>query len=62
MASNRWYPTSTRLPDGSAIILGGAQYSGWTNSEEVNNPTYEFYPAKNINGYNGMYYAGLRCW
>ncbi|KAJ7905128.1 glyoxal oxidase N-terminus-domain-containing protein [Mycena leptocephala] len=54
MASNRWYPTSTRLPDGSAIILGGAQYSGWTNSEEVNNPTYEFYPAKNINGYNGL--------
>ncbi|KAF7342070.1 putative fungistatic metabolite [Mycena venus] len=54
MASNRWYPTSARLPDGSAIILGGAQYSGWTNSEEMNNPTYEFYPVKNINGQNGL--------
>ncbi|KAJ7662113.1 glyoxal oxidase N-terminus-domain-containing protein [Mycena polygramma] len=54
MASNRWYPTSARLPDGSAIILGGAQYSGWTNSEVMNNPTYEFYPAKNINGFNGL--------
>ncbi|KAJ7792251.1 glyoxal oxidase N-terminus-domain-containing protein [Mycena olivaceomarginata] len=54
MASNRWYPTSTRLPDGSAIIIGGTLYSGWTNSEVMNNPTYEFYPAKNINGYNGL--------
>ncbi|KAJ7120963.1 glyoxal oxidase N-terminus-domain-containing protein [Mycena epipterygia] len=54
LGSNRWYPTSARLPDGSAIILGGALYSGWTNSEDSNNPTYEFYPAKNINGYNGL--------
>ncbi|KAJ7701836.1 glyoxal oxidase N-terminus-domain-containing protein [Mycena rosella] len=54
LASNRWYPTSARLPDGSAIILGGAQYSGWTNSDIANNPSYEFYPAKNISGYNGI--------
>ncbi|KAK7042275.1 putative fungistatic metabolite [Favolaschia claudopus] len=54
MSSNRWYPTSTRLPDGSAIILGGAQTSGWSNSDDVNNPTYEFYPAKNVDGYNGL--------
>ncbi|KAJ7846109.1 glyoxal oxidase N-terminus-domain-containing protein [Mycena olivaceomarginata] len=51
---NLWYPTSTRLPDGSAIIIGGTLYSGWTNSEVMNNPTYEFYPAKNINDYNGL--------
>lgn len=25
----------------------------WTNFEDLNNPTYEFYPPKNINGYNG---------
>ncbi|KAJ6591192.1 glyoxal oxidase N-terminus-domain-containing protein [Mycena vulgaris] len=54
LGSNRWYPTSARLPDGSAIILGGSMYSGWTNSEVSNNPTYEFYPAKNINGQNGL--------
>ncbi|KAJ7481720.1 glyoxal oxidase N-terminus-domain-containing protein [Mycena latifolia] len=54
LGSNRWYPTSARLPDGSAIIIGGSMYSGWTNSDASNNPTYEFYPAKNINGYNGL--------
>ncbi|KAJ7173130.1 glyoxal oxidase N-terminus-domain-containing protein [Mycena crocata] len=54
LGSNRWYPTSARLADGSAIVLGGSLYSGWTNSEVSNNPTYEFYPAKNINGYNGL--------
>lgn len=26
---------------------------GWTNFKELNNPTYEFYPAKSINGFNG---------
>ncbi|KAJ7093924.1 glyoxal oxidase N-terminus-domain-containing protein, partial [Mycena belliarum] len=54
LGSNRWYPTSARLPDGSAIVLGGSMYAGWTNSELNNNPTYEFYPAKNVNGYNGL--------
>ncbi|KAJ7057175.1 glyoxal oxidase N-terminus-domain-containing protein [Mycena amicta] len=54
MASNRWYPTSARLPDGSAIILGGMLYSGWSNSEDTNNPTYEFYPVKNVSGSNGL--------
>ncbi|KAJ7757149.1 glyoxal oxidase N-terminus-domain-containing protein [Mycena metata] len=54
LGSNRWYPTSARLPDGSAIVIGGMLYSGWSNSETTNNPTYEFFPAKNINGYNGL--------
>ncbi|KAF8594625.1 hypothetical protein BDV93DRAFT_458595, partial [Ceratobasidium sp. AG-I] len=54
LSSNRWYPTSARLPDGSAIIIGGQTKSDWTNSASLNNPTYEFFPAKNINGYNGL--------
>ncbi|KAJ7291038.1 glyoxal oxidase N-terminus-domain-containing protein [Mycena rebaudengoi] len=54
LGSNRWYPSSTRLPDGSALIIGGQFYSGWTNSEVTNNPTMEYYPAKDINGFNGL--------
>ncbi|KAF8738930.1 Copper radical oxidase, partial [Rhizoctonia solani] len=54
LTSDRWYPSSARLHDGSVIILGGQITAGWTNSESVNNPTYEFFPAKNINGYNGL--------
>jgi hypothetical protein len=37
------------------MIYGGAYGGGWTNFDPLNNPTYEFYPAKNINGYNGMW-------
>ncbi|CAE6401549.1 unnamed protein product [Rhizoctonia solani] len=54
LTSDRWYPSSARLHDGSVIILGGQVTAGWTNGESVNNPTYEFFPAKNINGYNGL--------
>ncbi|KAG8696208.1 hypothetical protein FRC09_008661 [Ceratobasidium sp. 395] len=54
LTSSRWYPSSVRIPDGSTIIFGGAQGGSWTNSGPLNNPTYEFFPAKNINGYNGM--------
>ncbi|KAF8756879.1 Copper radical oxidase [Rhizoctonia solani] len=45
-------PSSCRLSDGSAIIVGGAYGGGWTNFDALNNPTYEFYPPKNINGFN----------
>ncbi|KAJ1307166.1 hypothetical protein OPQ81_001283 [Rhizoctonia solani] len=54
ITSPRWYPSSARLPDGSAIIYGGAYGGSWTNFEALNNPTYEFYPPKNIHGYNGL--------
>ncbi|KAB5591986.1 fungistatic metabolite [Ceratobasidium theobromae] len=53
LSSLRWYPTSVRLHDGSAIIVGGMITSSFTNSPQVNNPSYEFFPPKNINGYNG---------
>ncbi|KAF8606041.1 hypothetical protein BDV93DRAFT_438131 [Ceratobasidium sp. AG-I] len=54
LTSDRWYPSSARLHDGSVIIIGGQVTSGWTNDALVNNPTYEFFPSKNINGYNGL--------
>ncbi|KAF8155223.1 glyoxal oxidase N-terminus-domain-containing protein [Mycena galopus ATCC 62051] len=52
--SPRWYPGSVRLEDGSALIFGGATANGWMNNATANNPSYEFYPPKNINGFNGL--------
>ncbi|KAJ7173340.1 glyoxal oxidase N-terminus-domain-containing protein [Mycena filopes] len=43
LSSARWYPSSVRIEDGSIIIFGG-----------INNPSYEFFPPKNINGFNGL--------
>ncbi|CAE6469570.1 unnamed protein product, partial [Rhizoctonia solani] len=61
ITSSRWYPSSCRLSDGSTIIVGGGYGGksypfnrGWTNFDALNNPTYEFYPPKNINGFNGL--------
>ncbi|KAJ7582999.1 copper radical oxidase [Mycena floridula] len=53
-ASARWYSTVVRLPDGSAMIIGGSKKGGWINNATVNNPTIEFYPHKSIHGYNGL--------
>ncbi|KAG8791040.1 hypothetical protein FRC12_010291 [Ceratobasidium sp. 428] len=50
LTSPRWYPSGCRLSDGSLIIMGG----DWTNHPSINNPTCEFFPQKNINGYNGV--------
>ncbi|KAJ7318574.1 glyoxal oxidase N-terminus-domain-containing protein [Mycena albidolilacea] len=52
--SPRWYPGSVRLEDGSVLIFGGATANGWMNNATANNPSYEFYPPKNINGFNGL--------
>ncbi|KAJ6565154.1 glyoxal oxidase N-terminus-domain-containing protein [Mycena vulgaris] len=46
--SPRWYPGSVRIEDGSVIIFG------FMNNAAVSNPSYEFYPPKNINGFNGL--------
>ncbi|KAG8712628.1 hypothetical protein FRC08_014291 [Ceratobasidium sp. 394] len=54
ITSPRWYPSSARMADGGAFIFGGAYGGSWTNFKELNNPTYEFYPPKNIHGYNGL--------
>ncbi|KAJ7576482.1 glyoxal oxidase N-terminus-domain-containing protein [Mycena floridula] len=54
MTSYRWYPSSVRLEDGSILIVGGSTDFGFINNATINNPTYEFYPPKNINGFNGL--------
>ncbi|KAJ3989189.1 copper radical oxidase [Lentinula detonsa] len=54
MASPRWYNTVLRIDDGSAMIMGGSKKGGWINNATVNNPTYEFYPPKDIHGSNGL--------
>ncbi|KAJ7607945.1 glyoxal oxidase N-terminus-domain-containing protein [Roridomyces roridus] len=54
LTSPRWYPSSVRLQDGSILIFGGATTDVFINSPEVNNPSYEFFPPKNINGFNGL--------
>ncbi|KAG9122754.1 hypothetical protein FRC07_000723 [Ceratobasidium sp. 392] len=61
LTSSRWYPSSVRIPDGSALIFCGAYGGAWTNYEALNNPTYEFYPPKNINGYNGLQIPSQFC-
>ncbi|KAK7062811.1 hypothetical protein VNI00_000304 [Paramarasmius palmivorus] len=54
LTSKRWYPSSVRIEDGSVIIWGGSVSGGFINGAGINNPTYEFYPPKNINGFNGL--------
>jgi Glyoxal oxidase N-terminus len=54
MASPRWYNTVLRIPDGSAMIIGGAKKGGWINNSTVNNPTIEYYPPKAIHGSMGL--------
>ena len=54
MASPRWYSTTIRMPDGSAMIIGGSTRGGWINNATVNNPTFEFFPPKAIHGSNGL--------
>ncbi|GAA5853453.1 hypothetical protein JCM3766R1_000771 [Sporobolomyces carnicolor] len=46
LTSARWYPTSTRLTDGSLIIVGGMIAGGYNNDVSTDNPTLEYYPPK----------------
>ncbi|CAE6465995.1 unnamed protein product [Rhizoctonia solani] len=48
MMSSRWYPTVSRLDDGSVGIIGGSTRGGWMNNVSTNNPTIEFFPPKPI--------------
>ncbi|KAJ7749607.1 glyoxal oxidase N-terminus-domain-containing protein [Mycena olivaceomarginata] len=54
LSTPRWYPSSVRVEDGSVIILGGSMINGFINAPAINNPSYEFFPPKNINGFNGL--------
>ncbi|KAJ8701466.1 hypothetical protein PTI98_000241 [Pleurotus ostreatus] len=54
LATKRWYTASTRLEDGSVLIFGGSVIGGFINNASVNNPTFEFFPPKNIHGFNGL--------
>ncbi|THV03743.1 hypothetical protein K435DRAFT_817163 [Dendrothele bispora CBS 962.96] len=47
MGGLRWYPSSVRLDDGSAMIWG------IIDMPNITDPTFEFYPPKNIHGQNG---------
>ncbi|KAF7308868.1 Copper radical oxidase [Mycena kentingensis (nom. inval.)] len=53
-ASARWYASSVRIEDGSILIFGGSVQLAFINGPEINNPTYEFFPPKNIHGFNGL--------
>jgi hypothetical protein len=44
LTSKRWYPTMVSLSDGRVIILGGSITGTGVNREEINNPTFEFFP------------------
>lgn len=46
LTSDRWYPSTTRLDDGSLIIFGGMIAAGYNNQESTDNPTLEFWPPK----------------
>jgi len=46
MTTRRWYPTVEGLEDGSVMIIGGDKFGGFVNSEENNNPTFEYYPSR----------------
>ncbi|KAF8211931.1 copper radical oxidase [Mycena galopus ATCC 62051] len=48
MASSRWYNTVIRMPDGSAMMIGGSKKGGWINNATVNNPTVEYFPSKGM--------------
>ncbi|KAG8688114.1 hypothetical protein FRC09_013100 [Ceratobasidium sp. 395] len=53
MQTSRWYTSTTRLDDGSAMIIGGALHGDWINNEDNNNPTIEYFPPKPF-GNNGV--------
>ncbi|KAF5372600.1 hypothetical protein D9758_005221 [Tetrapyrgos nigripes] len=53
LGSLRWYASSARLEDGSVLVFGGSWEGGVGDNSTIINPTYEFYPPKNIHGHNG---------
>ncbi|KAI8339257.1 glyoxal oxidase N-terminus-domain-containing protein [Chlamydoabsidia padenii] len=46
MTNNRWYPTVEQLAEGDIIIVGGSTKGTAVNRDEVNVPSYEFWPPR----------------
>ncbi|SCV70920.1 BQ2448_3682 [Microbotryum intermedium] len=46
LTSKRWYPSTSRLQDGSIIIIGGTRSGGFNNKPSADNPTIEYFPPK----------------
>jgi Glyoxal oxidase N-terminus len=48
MQTKRWYPSVVTIASGEAIIVSGSlQNLNFENLDNTNNPTYEYYPARN---------------
>ncbi|ORX48536.1 hypothetical protein DM01DRAFT_1326263 [Hesseltinella vesiculosa] len=46
MTQNRWYPTVEQLPEGDLFIIGGSTKGAAVNRDEINVPSYEFWPPR----------------
>ncbi|KAI8098803.1 glyoxal oxidase N-terminus-domain-containing protein [Halteromyces radiatus] len=46
MTSDRWYPTVEQLPTGDIFIIGGSTVGTKVNRDEINVPSYEFWPPR----------------
>ncbi|KAI8093205.1 glyoxal oxidase N-terminus-domain-containing protein [Halteromyces radiatus] len=46
MTNNRWYPTVEQLPEGDIFIIGGSTKGAAVNRDEINVPSYEFWPPR----------------
>ncbi|KAF9488833.1 copper radical oxidase [Pleurotus eryngii] len=54
LTSRRCYASSARLVDGTIFIFGGSTDNAFINNVTINYPSFEFFPPKNINGFNGL--------
>lgn len=50
MVMNRWYPTVEQLPEGDIFIIGGSTRGAAVNRDEINVPSYEFWPPRGKGG------------
>ncbi|KAI9316879.1 glyoxal oxidase N-terminus-domain-containing protein [Dichotomocladium elegans] len=46
MVYNRWYPTVEQLAEGDIFIIGGSTKGAAVNRDEINVPSYEFWPPR----------------
>lgn len=60
LTTNRWYPTVLTLSNGDNMIIGGSviALANYSLPAELNNPTYEYLPARS----GGPQYLSLLAW